>query len=550
MTLVAAPQCFVNIFPFEGGKYSLVGGQVLECTYTKDIYSNDGTFEIVLSPGGPNTNYGPTWAEILTPMSLVLIGMTRGVGTAEIVCIGVIRRVKERQKWKTDHGTQRVTVVRGSDFSYFFKNFSYTSLYFLGAYGSTVNQGGLGLPQILLGKYLLSTPDQFGKALYNNVMAGASGIMADTYVNYNGQTVSFPKAMGTVFAPYSPGIEILSGYLVTAEAGPWENKFREAVFPFPWYESFVNTAPASLYSGYTGASSGFAFQMPQMPAGVSASPNFVCRPNPLPTVTVTGSGSNFAPSGIDASAWEALPVFETEYNVPLESEVEFSDGETTNFDWITPTWASSAIGGGNADTASFTMLYPGAVDVASIHRYGFKPNMMPSAWFYDPQGIASVQRSQNGGSARAQVLNLQVSLLGRLFSYYSPIPLMARGSVSHWLRPDIQPGCRYRFAPFKHAETYDFYILGVEHRFVFGGKSSTTLTLDRGLPTTVYEDTSSDGLLFNIHIGNAMRKEGQYQIGLPQAGQQGVQIVAPSSFTSIQQVLGEIAQVYVSPQAQ
>lgn len=84
MTLNAAPLCFVNVFPFEGGKYSVVGDQLLECTYEKNIYSNDGTFEIVLAPGGPNTNRGATWAEILTPMSLVLIGMSRGDGTAHI----------------------------------------------------------------------------------------------------------------------------------------------------------------------------------------------------------------------------------------------------------------------------------------------------------------------------------------------------------------------------------------------------------------------------------------------------------------------------------
>lgn len=538
----ASPQCYVNVFPYEGGQFSIVGGAVLECTYSKNIYSNDGRFEIVLAPGGPHTNRGATWAEIITPMSFVLIGMSRGIGTETIVCAGVVTEIAESQRWETGRPTKRVTTIAGADFSYFFKNFSYTSLYYLGAAGATIGISELGLPDILIGKKD-GPPDQFGKAFYTALMAGASGIMADTYVNYNSQPVTFPQAVATTFEPYGDNIIIPYGELYISSSSNWEAKFKGSIFPFPFYEFFTTTAPSGFYSSYAGSASGFAFQMPQFQGDVSASPSLVARTNPLPYVNVSvDGGGNAAFSGINTDAWDALPTYQISYGVPVESNISYDGSGTMNFDFMNPTFASSMLGSSASSTASFSWLFPGAVDATSIHRYGYKPMMFPTAWYYDPQA-SYVQNQGNDFAA------MHLSLLGRLFSYYTPVPMMARGSVSHWLRPDILPGCKYRFTPFKQSEPWDFYIIGVEHRFVFGGPSMTTLTLDRGLPTAIYGDNTTAGVLYNMHIGNAMRQNGEYVVGLPVSGQKPLQILNPLNQVGTQQILGEIAQVYVTAQA-
>ena len=52
----STPRIVVDIYPYEGGKYTVTGDQagVLECITHKDIRNtNPGTFQFRLAPGGP-----------------------------------------------------------------------------------------------------------------------------------------------------------------------------------------------------------------------------------------------------------------------------------------------------------------------------------------------------------------------------------------------------------------------------------------------------------------------------------------------------------------
>ena len=137
------------------------------------------------------------------------------------------------------------------------------------------------------------------------------------------------------------------------------------------------------------------------------------------------------------------------------------------------------------------------------------------------------------------------TLLGRLCGYYEATPLMARAAPTTWLRPDIEIGSKFTYAPFRDGVNWDFYIEKVMHSYVFGGPSKTQLTLSRGLPSSIYNDSSSTGLLYNIHIGNAQRVGGVYKIGLPSGSAAPLTAVPPKQFSDWMISLDTL---YVTPQ--
>ena len=89
---------------------------------------------------------------------------------------------------------------------------------------------------------------------------------------------------------------------------------------------------------------------------------------------------------------------------------------------------------------------------------------------------------------------------------------MSKGAIEMELRPDILPGNVFTYSLFKDGNTYDFYIESVSHEYIFGTSSRTVLSLNRGLPSSVYQD---EDLLTDILSGNAMRLDGEYVSGLP-----------------------------------
>jgi hypothetical protein len=124
---------------------------------------------------------------------------------------------------------------------------------------------------------------------------------------------------------------------------------------------------------------------------------------------------------------------------------------------------------------------------------------------------------------------------------------MAVGSVVMPLRPDIMPGCKFEYAPFRGGELWTFYIEAAEHDYNFGGDSTTTLFLSRGLPSSVYADMSQKGIFYGVLTGTAERFEGEYalqqattnDIGLTIFGSQPDQLAA---------LAASIALAYGNPQ--
>jgi hypothetical protein len=178
-----------------------------------------------------------------------------------------------------------------------------------------------------------------------------------------------------------------------------------------------------------------------------------------------------------------------------------------------------------------------------VQRYGFRPQIGTTRWLFDPQGNAA----QNPGT---QVQDTILALTGRMISWYHPAPLMASASVTLPLAPTILIGTRFRYAPFKSGEPWDFYIESVTHTYEFGGESgssTTRLTLSRGLPAAVYADSGSGGVLQAVHTGNAMRQEGAYVTGLPAGSSVPLQVITTTAQAA--SLSAQLSSVFVTPQS-
>jgi hypothetical protein len=544
---VAMPLCTVDIYPFEGGTYTLQGAQILECITRKNIGETCGEFSIELVPGGPaGVDSVPSWTEIITPRSLAIIAMAR-MGEIAVSMVGIVTKIYESQAWESEGPVTRSITVTGKDFGSFFESFSFYALWYLSIFGGAATlppASGAGTwPYQSSLAYLAGPPDQIASAWYNNVMAGTSGILSQTYVPYQDSRVPFGTAMGTYFQPYPSSVyQIPDADVFIGSEGPWIKKFHD-ILPFPWYEVFIISAPASLYPG---ATAGYQFSSAELGSAASAGPMLICRVNPQPRLTNSSDGGgNGAPlDGIDASLWNALPLFYVDSPAPaslfpfLESGINFTEEQVVNVFTVNATpatalYGGNAQGGGNGGIAPLLISNGMAGDIASIHRYGYRPANGTVSWFNDPSGTQQQPLGQ-----------IVADLLGQFSAYYEPVAIMARGVQMLPLRPDIFPGCRFRCQPFKNEPTYDFYIDEVKNHWVFGGPSSTEISLSRGLPTTVYADTSIGGMLMNALKGNMMRQEGKYVVGNPTSGTT-LQGISYSNFASW---LALSAQIYATPQ--
>lgn len=558
----AAETCSIEVYPFEGGPYVIDGGQIRSATVRKSIRGQAaGTFSIDLAPGGPAGPEDPyDWSQIVTPMSHVLIGMARGADAA-IVMDGVATGIGEMQAWTTTEANAsaaRSQGIAGADFSWFFNAFPYYALTFYGLTAGTPTGTALDyLPGNLfniLNQGLAggadpahSNPVQVGRTWYEKVMGGQNGILGNTYIPYkNDSRIPFYQALGTTWENYPRVFIPFADYYMLGEES-WGEKFR-SIFPMPWYEFFVTTAPVNAYAlpsgatGYTGG--GGVFYMQSVPNAAPAGPLLVARVNPTPqlkAVTLQSVG-DIVVGDIDLTRWNALPLYDfTQANFGfLNSDIGFSADSARNFYMLNPTNFGGLFGNNNANNIPAPFSFIAAVDPASVQRYGFRPEIGSTRWLWDAQGTAA----QNSG------LNIQDTILQltmMLVSWAEPMVLMAYAKVTIPLSPGVLVGTRFRYAPFKDGVPWDFYIEEFEHRFVFGGKGTTTLTLTRGLPASVYADTRSDGILRAVFTGNAQRADGVYAVGLPSGSAPPLQFVAtPEQCAAIN---GSLARVFVTPQA-
>lgn len=533
---LAFPHCFVDIYPFEGGFYSIRGdsGGVLGCTVESNVRNGYGTFNMTLAPGGPyGPNVTPQWFDIITPMSLAVIGMQRA-GRSRIVMIGVVRNIGESTAWQPGVGVQRQIMVSGYDFGYFFLLQNYYTLSLLNAtIGAPLGSDG-SLASIEQG-LVYGTPDVVGAAWYNDIMAGPKSIMAKTTFAYQGTRPSFFDMVATFFQPYTDvDITIPTSDNFMSADGTWIDKFR-SLFPFPWYEFFVTTAPIGVYPGKTAS----------IPINISApgfepaSPSLVARVNPLPWSKNLGSGSSLKLQ-MQFARWDALSQYRLDADGPIALQMSNSDDELRNFYIVNTKWLSNLFGLQNDNQTPFTWLFASWIDTASMHRYGYRPEIAELHWFADPDGVAAKQYAASGkgmNDFEQAIANLTL----KKTSYHEPSVIMNRAEAVTNLRPDILAGNRIVLPVRKNNEPWEFYIEGVTHNYQFGGAAVTTLSLNRGLPQEVYGD---DDLMLAMHTGNTSRVNGKYQVGLPQGIGQPLQ---PLNFSNMTAIIGQVAEVFAVP---
>lgn len=546
----AAPGCAIEIYPYEGSAITLAPGQFTSVTVRKSLRGDGvGTFDIQLAPGGPQGPEDPiTWSQLITPMSHAVLGMSRGTDRA-IVMDGVVTAAGETQAWRTSSdgisSAGRGQGIGGADFGWFFRSFNYYALTFYSLTAGTNVGGALDfVPGSLAAKLSQgaiggsdaesSNPVIVGKAWYDIM----TGILAKTVLPQGQQQVTFAQMMTRNWEKYPNVFIPYSDFFMTGQES-WSEKFQ-SIFPAPWYEFFITTAPASAYKAGD-QDVGTPSQLTSMPGLTPAGPCLVARVNPVPSFDIISVGGTQVPGDMDVSRWNALPLYDFT-SLPfgfIRSSISFAANQACNFYQLNPT-GYSTITSSNSNSVPFLFLFIAAADPASVQRYGFRPQIGTTRWMFDPKGGAA----QNADiSVQQTVLNLT----GKMVSWFHPAPLMASAEVVVPLSPSILVGTRFRYAPFKDGETWDFYVEAFEHTFVFGGDSQTRLTLSRGLPSAIYADSTSTGLLRAIHVGNAMRQLGRYTIGLPEGAELALQIIStPDQAT---QLTGHLAAVFQTPQS-
>lgn len=495
----ASPTCVVEIYPSKIGTgsftgpndYAFSGGDIISCVTTKDIRESAGTFSIVLAPSGP-ANVGRDWAQTIAPMSLVLIGMQRAQ-QSNIVMIGLVTQVNESTSW-TSQGVQRSITISGMDFSYYFTMYNYFASGLLGitpgtASGVALGIGSVAAPQLLNGGFTNGTPQQIGLNFINQAMFGKGfGLMQNTKILYkNGTPISLLSLFGMSIEAYSgPIVKFDFDYVTTEES--WYSKFQN-IFPAPWYEFFITTAPVNYYGNFS-QPSGYAFSMSGLKGAAAVQASIVARVNPTPilTVSVPSSAGGGTVSGVDVSRWSALKPFQPNELRPRQTNIQFEVGGVCNYFAINPTFAGSMYGAGNSLAATWLYTQETAIDSSSMIDFGYRPAVLPTVWYGN--GLGEISQDPD-------VLNnfpqISASLIARIVSTYGPANLMASAGVVLPLRPDIMPGETFTFSPFKTTETWDFYIQAVSHNYTFGSDSTTSLILTNGLPSTIYNSVSSSG---------------------------------------------------------
>lgn len=586
---IAVPQCSIDIYPFEGGLYSLSPANILSCEVTKDILSIAGDAQILLTPGGPQgIQSGPSWTEIITLRSLVVIAMSRGT-RANVTFVGVVDSVQEEQVWEPGARVVRAIRVIARDWAAWFQDFQWAALSVLALTNGQETAFAAGLPPeaglpaaVLSASEQNGNPAEVGWGWLRNIMGGAGssqGILSDTVLQYAGSPLPWSTATTAWFASY-PIATFPSSYIMISQAGNWESKFRE-IFGHPWYELLIGTIPANTWFPTPKASRGTvssvgaiqstsggpplgwyypgtSFKSVSMPNATPALAAIVARLNPQPDLELQmSSNGNPATTGSEGlggqpayvygpdanvTAWNALPLF-----VPDISDASFISGRTTlalfnyaNFFLVNPLWMVAEVAGNSPSSGPYPIIYSAALNPAGIHRFGLRSYVRDSYWFADSALLA-----QQSAAAQTQTFNtLYAGLTTRCASLMTPESIMRDANCIQPLRCDIFPGCRWRFSPFRGGDTWDFYIRSVRHVWRFGGPSRTELELERGLPTTVYANTKQ--------LQQALTGSLTYQNGVLTAISKSV---GPTLQTfssapgSLKAALGAIAGVYSTPQA-
>jgi len=570
LTPDSSPRCAVDIYIPEGGHYSLTSAEVLECTTTQKLSNmSAGQASIILAPGGPNGQNYPSWAQIITLQALVIIAMSRGQN-ANVVFVGIVKSVQEDQVWVPEQGVVRNTRIEAVDWGAWFRDFNWSPLSFLAVVNGNALENAVGqnpdqgIPNILFSGTQSTNPAQIAYNWYSQIQAGSKGILSQTQIRYQNYTLGWPSATTAFFEDYPFGAIWPMSTFYVSQAGTWLDKYNE-ILQSPWYEVIIGTAPLGAWNpalqantssgtvslkngGSAWYSQGAFFTSSGMPNAIPASPQIVGRVNPLPDLTATQTLSAasqglvgqpaFQYTGIDTSRWQQLPAYGLDPAEGfIESMASLDLAEYYNFFILNPTFYAPFMGG--AAPGIFMYAYSGAINVAGIHRYGLKSMVRDTTWMVD----SNYQIAQSNPASAMQ--SLVGALTTRMATIYTPLPVMESAQMTSKLLPNIFVGGRFRYFPFRATEEWEFYIHSVTHSWRFGGPSTTTLGLERGLPASVYANTT---VLQQVLAGNAMRLNGTVVSGLPAGSSAALQTVGMAD-SSLKTVLGQVATIYATPGA-
>ena len=507
------------------------------------VISNSNTSQTL---GG---NYSPnTLTALITPMSVVTISLRRG-NQEYPVFFGVVNVIKEsfmRSKKKV----VRSISIAGTDLQFYLTNFAYFTLTWLGATANLI-PGSVGFGKLVTTGIISGTPWYMGTAFF--------GIVAASYLQYtilnsgSGQYI-FNDLINYCFGPFNTNpatdAEIQANFplLVNfyASEGSWWEKAK-TFFPFPLYEMFFTTVlpttpsisevpiyPTALNTGIpvpleTTTSGKTVLVAPTAAEDINTvtvdglnttydvQNCFVARQLPFPQLRLTTPNipASFVEAAsanlltLDISKLNALGeyIFSTT-NPIMESNIFFDASQARTFYLLDPRQISNWYGGKatNAETFMFIATSVGtAFDSVGLALYGYKPESVQVDWL-----AASLSSASSGQANSDQSLKiLASSMLLTAIAYYNPTPLMAHGTIKIPLSPQILPGNKITLNPFKDGTTWTFYIEAVEHEYSFGEDSYTVLHISRGLPTSLYANST---FLIQLLTGQIERVNNQYQV--------------------------------------
>jgi uncharacterized protein YjiS (DUF1127 family) len=220
-------------------------------------------------------------------------------------------------------------------------------------------------------------------------------------------------------------------------------KFRE-IFPSPWYEYFITTAPVGTHP--QSQNEGYGLTVQAMPYVYPATPQLVAGQPPAPD----GQHWVDVEAGIrDFSLWDALPQYSLDA-APVQNGLSFDDSEVRNFYVLNPLWLSNQLASRTiCRRRSRSFLLPGSIPPAStVTAIGLR-----SARSIGSPTLMDWRRKTMRRPALASLSSRSLADLAlKKISYHEPTPNMLRGDIVTNLRPDIMPGNRLIFAPFKDTE--------------------------------------------------------------------------------------------------
>jgi len=596
--LLAYPQVDVTIYCNEGPilHFDSNSSTLLSVETTKSLHNPAGVFSLELAPSGPlsvksssasstpasqatslveTAQAFPDYTNVITQNSLVIIRMRRTPSggphqaaapsdypyNAATVMVGVVTKTTSTLQYEEDSVTHVLT-VSGMDFAYYLTRESYYTLTSLGLILGSGQELGLYSPVEI-------TPKAAGEKWFTTVMFGENGFLSQVAFNpiKNGSVQNIPLSslFYYTFLDYGPanGANIPTQLTLTMSDGMWWTKFENLFLP-PMYEFFVNTAPLGFYPNMSlpsgNASSGI-LNSPRYPEAV---PVLVARTNPNPFVyydvpsgqwllnntafslALSNSGQNPPLGNVD---YQGVHFYDLSKETIFQSNIQYTQAGIKNFFLYQPYLFSFNTGLQTTLLKNLFIDFGTIIDFRSLLKYGYAPMTIQSFWFSDLTGNGA--KLNQGVLTKDQLQALYITSVSQVASYYTSLPNLLSGTVTMPLAPNVLIGNFALLDPWKTGTPYNgpqgaiFYITGVSHRWRMGGKSQTSLQIERGLPAHVYLD---DNALKEFLLGNSTRVNGIFapKVVPPATGNTptnfenfpGLSYVSPDNFYNIYQTLG------------